>query len=157
MYHKIIIVGNLGGDPELRYTAQGDPVTNISVATSRRWTGADGQQVDEIIWFRVSVWGKQAESANQYLSKGQMVLVEGVMQPDKATGGPRTWVGNDGQVRASYEIRAFNVRFLGSRTGAGGGSGGGADSGANSRGEQSSSTQKSSQYDDLIDEEEIPF
>ena len=76
MYQKVIIVGNLGGDPELRYTPQGDPVTSFSVATNRRWTGRDGQPGEETCWFRVSVWGKQAESCNQYLSKGRQVLVE---------------------------------------------------------------------------------
>ena len=70
MYQKLVIVGNLGTDPEMRYTAAGQAVTNFSVATNRRYTSSDGNQVDETTWFRVSVWGKQAETTNQYLKKG---------------------------------------------------------------------------------------
>lgn len=113
MYQKIIIVGNLGRDPEMRYTPQGTPVTNLSVATSRKWTNADGTPGEETIWFRVSAWGKQAETCNQYLVKGQQVLVEGRLRPDPATGEPRIWTGNDGVARASYELSASTVRFLG--------------------------------------------
>jgi len=114
MYHKIIIVGYLGRDPEMRYTPAGQPVTNFSVATSRKWTSPDGQQHDETIWWRVTVWGKQAETANQYLAKGRLVLIEGQMRPDEK-GNPRTFTRNDGTVGASYEVTAFNVRFLGGR------------------------------------------
>jgi single-strand DNA-binding protein len=115
MYQKIIIVGNLGRDPEMRYTPQGTPVTNLSVATNRKWTSADGTPGEETIWFRVSVWGKQAETCNQYLSKGRQVLVEGRLRPDPATGGPRIWTRQDGTSGASFEITALNVRFLGGR------------------------------------------
>jgi single-strand DNA-binding protein len=115
MYQKIIIVGNLGRDPEMRYTPQGTPVTNLSVATNRKWTNADGTPGEETIWFRVSVWGKQAETCNQYLSKGRQVLVEGRLRPDPATGGPRIWTRQDGTSGASFEITALNVRFLGGR------------------------------------------
>ncbi len=112
MYQKTVIVGNLGADPELRYTSQGDAVTSFSVGTSRRWT-KDGQKQEETTWFRVSVWGKQAEPCNQYLSKGRQVLVEGTLTPDKETGGPRVYESRDGGHRASFEIRAFTVQFLG--------------------------------------------
>lgn len=115
MYQKVIIVGNLGGDPEMRYTPSGTPVTNFSVATNRRWTDQQGELRDETTWFRVACWGKLAETTNQYLSKGRQVLIEGRMQPDQATGGPRVWTGNDGVARASYEVFAENVRFLGGR------------------------------------------
>ncbi len=118
MYQKIIIVGNLGRDPEMRYTPSGQPVTNLSVATNRKWTNQEGQQQEETIWFRVSVWGKQAETCNQYLSKGRQVLVEGRLRPDPATGGPRIWTRQDGTPGASFEITAFTVRFLGGRAGA---------------------------------------
>lgn len=114
-YHKIILIGNLGRDPEMRYTADGTPVTNLNVATSEKWTGRDGQQQERTIWWRVSVWGRQAETVNQYLSKGRQVLVEGTMNPDQETGGPRVYTRNDGSPGASYEIRAFTVRFLGGR------------------------------------------
>lgn len=112
MYQKVIIVGRLGQDPEMRYTPSGQPVTHFSVATDRRWTDQEGQQQDETTWFRVSVWGKQAETCNQYLVKGQQVLVEGRLRPDTETGGPRVWTGNDGIARASYELTAWVVRFL---------------------------------------------
>ena len=116
MYQKIVIVGNLGRDPEMRYMSDGTAVTNFSVATSRRWTNqATGQPVDETTWFRVSVWGKQAESTNQYLSKGKKVLVEGRISPDPNTGNPRLWTRQDGAVGASFEIRAESVRFLSGR------------------------------------------
>ena len=115
MYHRIIIVGNLGRDPEMRYTPQGTPVTNLSVATNRRWTNADGTPGEETIWFRVSVWGKQAETCNQYLSQGRQVLIEGRLRPDPDTGGPRIWTRQDGTAGASYEVNAFTVRFLGGR------------------------------------------
>jgi single-strand DNA-binding protein len=116
MYQKIIIVGNLGRDPEMRYLPDGTAVTSFSVATNRRWTDkATGQPVDETTWFRISVWGRQAETANEYLSKGRRVLVEGQITPDRNTGGPRLWTGQDGTVRASFEVRADNVRFLGGR------------------------------------------
>ena len=120
MYQKVIIAGNLGGDPEMRYMSDGTAVTNFSVATSRRWTNkASGEQQEETIWFRVSVWGRQAETTNEYLSKGRQVLVEGRMKPDPQTGGPRIWTGQDGAPRASFEITADTVRFMGSREGGG--------------------------------------
>jgi single-strand DNA-binding protein len=115
MYHKIIIVGNLGRDPEMRYTPDGTPVTNFSVATNRIWSNSDGSQAEETIWFRVTAWRQLAELCNQYLSKGRQVLVEGRMTPDRETGGPRVWTGNDGQPRASFEVTALTVKFLGGR------------------------------------------
>ena len=116
MYQKIIIIGNLGGDPEMRYLPSGTAVTNFSVATSRRWNDPQtGKPVDETTWFRVSVWGKQAEVANQYLAKGRKVLVEGTLTPDGQTGGPRTFAKRDGTAGASFEIRAENVKFLSGR------------------------------------------
>jgi len=120
MYQKLIIVGNLGGDPEMRYTPDGTPVTNFSVATNRKWNNPDGSQGEETIWFRVTAWRKLAETCNQYLSKGRQVFVEGRLTPDKATGGPRVWTGNDGKPRASYEMTADTVKFLGGPRGEGG-------------------------------------
>jgi single-strand DNA-binding protein len=113
MYHKIIIVGNLGRDPEMRYTPDGTPVTTFSVAANRRWTGQDGQQHDETVWFRVSAWRRQAEICNQYLQKGRQVLVEGRLRMDPATGGPRVYQKQDGSYGASFEVTAETVRFLG--------------------------------------------
>lgn len=114
MYHKVIIVGYLGRDPEIRYLPDGQPVANFSVATNRRWTDQSGQQREETIWWRVSVFGKTAEICKQYLAKGRAVLVEGRMRADE-NGNPRTWTGQDGVVRASYEVTADAVRFLGRR------------------------------------------
>ncbi len=111
-YQKVIIVGNLGRDPEMRYTADGTPVTTLNVATNRRWNNADGSRGEETVWFRVTAWRRQAETAAQYLSKGRQVMVEGRMTPDKATGGPRTWQAQDGSWRASYEMTADRVIFL---------------------------------------------
>ena len=115
MYQKLVIVGNLGIDPEMRYMSDGQAVTNFSVACNRRWNDrATGEQQEEVTWFRVSVWGRQAEAANQYLSKGRQVLVEGRLRPDPNTGGPRLWTRNDGSVGASFEVVADRVQFLGS-------------------------------------------
>lgn len=114
MYHKIILVGNLGRDPEMRYTPSGQAVTNLSVASNRRYTDSAGEQREETVWFRVSVWGRQAETVHQYLRKGRQVLVEGTLRPDE-NGNPRIWTSNDGQTRASYEVNAQTVRFLGGR------------------------------------------
>ncbi|MDH5505612.1 MAG: single-stranded DNA-binding protein [Anaerolineae bacterium] len=114
-YHKIIIVGNLGRDPEMRYTPGGQAVTNFSVATNRQYTASSGERVKETVWFRVSAWGRQAETCNQYLKSGSRVLVEGRMTPDKETGGPRMWESNDGSMRASYEVTGERVVFLTAR------------------------------------------
>ena len=114
MYQKLIITGNLGNDPEMRYMPDGRAVSNFSVACNRRWTDrATGQPQEEVTWFRVSVWGRQAEAAHEYLSKGRQVLIEGRLRPDPVTGGPRIWTRNDGSVGTSYELVADRVQFLG--------------------------------------------
>ena len=115
MFQQVIIVGNLGRDPQTRHTPDGKPVTNLSVATNRKWNNADGTPGEETVWFQVSAWGKLAEVCEQYLSKGRRVLVEGRLRPDPETGGPRIWTRQDGTAGASYEIVARTVRFLGSR------------------------------------------
>ncbi|MBN2147179.1 MAG: single-stranded DNA-binding protein [Anaerolineales bacterium] len=114
-YHTIILVGNLGRDPEMRYTPSGQAVTNFSVAVSDNYTNSSGEKVDRTIWVRVSTWGRQAETCNQYLKKGRKVLVEGRLTVDPATGGPRVWTRQDGTPSASYEVSATTVRFLSSR------------------------------------------
>jgi single-strand DNA-binding protein len=111
MYHTLIIAGNVGGDPSMRYTPSGQAVTSFSVASTRQYT-KDGAQVKETIWFRVSTWGKDAENCNQYLRKGSKVLIEGRLTPDKETGGPRVWTGKNDQPSASFEVTANTVRFL---------------------------------------------
>lgn len=116
MYQKIIIVGNLGGDPEMRYLPSGQGVTNFSVATNRRYTTGDEQQVDETTWFRVSAWGRLAETCNQYLKRGSKVLIEGRLNVDPQSGGPRIWTRGDGTPGASFEITAQTVKFLSTRS-----------------------------------------
>jgi len=115
MYHTLIIVGNVGKDPEMRYTPSGQAVTSFSIATNRQYTTGGGEQVKETIWFRVSTWGKTAETCNQYVKKGMKVLVEGTLTPDKATGNPRIWNTKDGAPATSYEVTANTVRFLSAR------------------------------------------
>ena len=137
MWHKIMLIGNLGREPEMRYTPSGQAVTSFSVAVDESYTGNDGQRVKRTAWFRISTWGKQAETCNQYLHKGSKVLVEGRLVPDQATGGPRIWTRQDGTSGASYEVNAQTVRFLTPRA-----------EGENLAGEETPST---------TGEEEIPF
>ncbi len=103
---KVILVGNLGSDPEMRYTPSGKAVTSFRMATNRRYTTPAGESKEETDWFRVSVWGKQAEQVNQFLSKGRQVYVEGRFHA-------RSWEGQDGQMRTSLEVTADRVLFLG--------------------------------------------
>ena len=114
MYQTLILIGNLGRDPEMRFTPSGQPVTTMSVATNRRYNNADGQPVKETTWFRITVWGKQAEACNQHLHKGSRVLVEGRLTPDPETGGPHIWE-NNGKYGASFDVTASAVRFVSSR------------------------------------------
>lgn len=107
-YHKTTIVGRLGRRPDMRYTPNGDPVTTFSVAVDSGY--GDNKKT---VWYKVSVWGKQAESCNTYLDKGREVLVEGELQGDPSTGGPKVWTDKQGQPRASFELRAYTVKFLG--------------------------------------------
>lgn len=116
MYNKITIIGNLGTEPEMRYTPSGTAVTNFSVATNRRYKNSNGENVDETEWFRVSTWGRLAEITDQYLQKGRLVYVEGSLSS-------RSWVGQDGQTRFSNEVRAQEVKFLSGSGDAGVGTG----------------------------------
>ena len=109
MYQKTIVVGHLGRDPEMRYTPDGTPVTSFSIATTRKWTNTEGQQQEKTTWFRVTAWRKQAETCNQYLSKGRLVLVEGDI--DVSTWSDKT----SGEARATLELRARTVKFLGGK------------------------------------------
>ena len=86
MYQQMTIVGNLGSDPEMRYTASGVPVTSFNVAVNRSWTNQEGQRQDKTTWFRVTAWRKLAETASQYLSKGRQVLIVGEIEE------PEVWV-----------------------------------------------------------------
>ena len=129
MYQKLTIVGNVGRDPEMRYLPDGTAVTSFSMATNRSWNDSrSGEKVKETTWWRVSVFGRRAEVANEYIKKGSKILVDGRLTPDRETGGPRMWTSQDGTVRASFEVRAEDFAFLGSSDGGGGGysQGGGA-------------------------------
>ena len=113
MYDELKLIGNLGSDPEMRYAGE-TAVTNFSLATNRKWTGQDGQKHEQVVWWRVSAWGKLAEICQKYLTKGRTVFVEGQIQPDD-NGQPRTFQLKDGSWAASYEVRASKVLFLGSK------------------------------------------
>lgn len=102
---KVMLIGNLGSDPEMRFTPSGTPVTSFSIATNRVYTAPDGERKQETEWFRVSAWRKQAESCNQFLSKGKLVYVEGSLRT-------RTWEDRDGQRRTTLEVNADRVLFL---------------------------------------------
>ncbi|EDM80168.1 single-strand binding protein [Plesiocystis pacifica SIR-1] len=117
--NKVILVGNLGRDPELRYTQGGTAVARLSVATTRRWRNKQSNEmVEETEWHRVTVWGQTAEHCNNYLSKGRQVYVEGRLQT-------RSYDDKEGIKRYSTEIIADTVQFLGGRDGGGGGGRGG--------------------------------
>ena len=126
--NKAIIVGNLGRDPELRYTQGGSPVGQLSVATTRAYNNKNDERIEETEWHRIVVWGKQAEHCKNYLAKGRQVYVEGRIQTRKYT-------DKDGVERYSTEIVADSVQFLGGRPegqqgarGQGGGKSGGSSS-----------------------------
>ena len=120
-WHQTIIVGNLGRDPELRYLQSGTAVCNLNVAVSESWSDRQsGERREKTTWYRVAVWGAQAENCNQYLSKGSRVLVTGTVSA-------RGYTNNAGEAAASLELRARDVRFMSSRQddGGAGGAGGG--------------------------------
>ena len=112
--HKLIIIGNLGRDPEMRYMPNGSPVTNFSLASNRRYKTSEGEDREETVWVRVSCFGRLAEVTNEYLSKGRQVYVEGRLRADE-NGNPRTFSRNDGSTGTSYEVVAQTVHFLGAR------------------------------------------
>ncbi len=151
-YSRVIIVGNLGRDPEMRYLPSGDPVVNFTVAVGRRRRGTDGNWVDETDWFRVNCFRRNAEVADQYLKKGSQVLVEGQLQI-------RQYTGNDGVERTSVEVNCDNFTMLGSRDDASGGfsqAGGGQRSGQRDGGDQQQ-PRKEQKEDDFDDFDDVPF
>ena len=103
--NKMIVIGNVGTDPEMRYTPNGNPVTSFRLATNRRYTTSEGEQRDETEWFTVTAWNRLAEQCNQYVTKGMKIYAEGRLKSD-------SWTGNDGQTRFRNEIVANEVRFL---------------------------------------------
>ncbi|HVF86498.1 MAG TPA: single-stranded DNA-binding protein [Pyrinomonadaceae bacterium] len=121
-FNKITIVGNLGRDPEMRYTPQGTPVCTFSIATNERRKDRAGELQDITTWFRVTAWGKQAETASKYLTKGRRVYVEGRLHVEE-------WTDKEGKPRHTLEVNASDLQFIdsagGEREGEGGGGGGG--------------------------------
>ena len=105
MLNKMTLIGNVGTDPEMRYTPNGNPVTSFTVATYRRYTTAEGEQREETEWFTVSAWNRLGETINQYLTKGRRVYVEGRLKSS-------TWTGNDGETRFRNEITANQILML---------------------------------------------
>ncbi|MEC9308085.1 MAG: single-stranded DNA-binding protein [Chloroflexota bacterium] len=110
--NKIIVIGNLGRDPEMRYTPSGQSVTSFSVASNRRYTTASGEQRDETEWFNVNAWGRFADLCNQYLARGRQVYVEGRLSS-------RSYEAKDGQMRFVNEINLTDIQFLGGSGGTG--------------------------------------
>ncbi len=106
--NKVILIGNLGRDPELRYTQGGQGVANFTLATNERWRDKDGNNQERTEWHRIVVWGKQAENCAQYLQKGRSCYIEGRLQT-------REWEDKEGHKRQTTEIVAQNVTFLGGR------------------------------------------
>ncbi len=107
-FNKIIIVGNLGKDPELRYTPQGTAVCNFSMATNERRKDKSGESQDITTWFRVTLWDKKAEIASKYLQKGTQVYIEGRLKLDE-------WTDRDGNVRQTLDVTGTDMQFIGSR------------------------------------------
>ena len=144
--NKVMIIGNLGSNPEKRYTQGGQAVTNFNVATNERWTDRDGKPQERTEWHKVVVWGKQAETCEKYLAKGRSVYVEGRLQT-------RDWQDKDGNKRYTTEIVAQNVQFL---SGGAGGGGGGSDSppppGDDERGPSAEQN-----FDQSFNDDDIPF
>ncbi len=105
-FNKIILVGNLGRDPELRYTPQGTPVCSFSLATNERRKDKTGEMQDLTTWFKVTLWGRQAETASQYLTKGKPIFIEGRLRVDE-------WTDKDGKPRHTLEVHATDMQFIG--------------------------------------------
>ena len=116
--NKVILVGNLGRDPELRYTQSGQAVANFTLATNEKWTAKSGEREERTEWHRVIAWGRTAELCAEYLAKGRTVYVEGRLQT-------REWEDREGQKRRTTEVVAQTVQFLGGRGAAGAGGSGG--------------------------------
>jgi len=129
--NKVILIGNLGADPELRYTNTGTAVANFRIATNEVWTDKNGERQERTEWHQIVVWGKQGENCGKYLKKGRPVFVEGRLQT-------RSWEDQSGNKRYTTEVVAQAVQFLGGRS-----EGSGDDAGWESRGSQSNFSDES--------------
>ena len=143
--NKIIVIGNLGRDPEMRYTPNGQSVTSFSIASSRRYTTSAGEQREETEWFNVSAWGRHAELCNQYLTKGRQVYVEGRLHS-------RTYETRDGQTRFVNEINLTDVQFL-----RGGSEQGGSEQGGDESGYAPRPAGMSEEAPPMDDVDDLPF
>jgi len=151
--NKVFLIGNLGADPEVRYTQSGTAVANFRIATSEIWNDKNGERQERTEWHRIVVFGRQAEHCGEYLRKGRSVCVEGKLQT-------REWEDRDGNRRFTTEVKADNVTFLGGRSdGGGGGSfGGGRSEGGSSSGGSGGGGRRND-WDDPppLDDSDIPF
>jgi single-strand DNA-binding protein len=109
-FNKITIVGNLGRDPELRYTPQGSAVCSFSMATTEKRRDKNGEMADQTTWFKVTLWEKRAETASKYLTKGSQVYIEGRLRTEE-------WTDKDGKTRTSLEVLATEMQFIGTKGG----------------------------------------
>ncbi len=109
-FNKITVVGNLGRDPELRYTPQGNAVCNFSMATNEKKRDKSGESQDVTTWFRITLWGKQAENASKYLTKGSSVYIEGRLRLEE-------WTDRDGKIRHTLDVQATDMQFIGGASG----------------------------------------
>lgn len=112
MYAKLVGIGYLGKEPEMRYSAAGVAITSFPVATKHTFTNKEGEKIEQTTWWRISTFGKMAETCNQYLHKGSLIAFEGRLMPDPDTGSPKIWTSKDGDARASYEVTANEIKFL---------------------------------------------
>jgi single-strand DNA-binding protein len=135
--NKVMIIGHLGRDPEMRYTPSGRPVTTFTVAVSRSWNTADGERRTETEWFNIVAWGNLAEICKQYLYKGQQVYIDGRLQT-------RRWEDKEGQKHTSVEVVANEMMMLGDRR-------------ESSNQAQESSEQSETAVEPMADEDEFPF
>ena len=136
-FNKIILVGNLGRDPELRYTPQGTPVCSFTMATNERRKDKAGEMQDQTTWFKVTLWGRQAETASQYLAKGRPVYIEGRLRIEE-------WTDRDGKPRPTLEVHATDMQFI---------SGGRSEEGSVPRG----AAEPSMAHSETADDDDIPF
>jgi single-strand DNA-binding protein len=159
-FNKVILIGRLGDDPELRNTQSGTAVCNMSLATNRTWRDQSNEQQEETEWHRVVAWGNLAETCGNYLEKGRQIAVEGRLQTNE-------WEDNDGNTRYTTEVVANNIQFLGSRGDTQGVSGGGprdqrqsqggGGPAPNSGGGQQGGGQGGGDYSESFDDDDIPF
>ncbi|MEJ7714061.1 MAG: single-stranded DNA-binding protein [Pyrinomonadaceae bacterium] len=158
-FNKVIVVGNLGRDPELRYTPQGTAVCNFTMATNERRKDKSGEQQDITTWFKITVWGKQAETVSKYLTKGRNVYVEGRLHVEE-------WTDKEGKTRHTLEVNASDVHFIDSGAGERDGSGAsrqydqGDDMGAAPQSRPASAAAPSRQMparNAAVEDDEIPF